>query len=79
MEVLSYSITAEEEPQIPNFGGLTLFPSLSGTFENGADFLPHRNAAVSMILAQCKLHVEEWDSAENGHDGVGKEEGAWGR
>ena len=47
--------------------------------ENWADFRPYRNASISMVLPQCKLHVEERDPPKNGHDSVGKEERPWGR
>lgn len=32
-----------------------------------------------MVLAQRKLHVEQWDPPKNGHDGVRDEERACGR
>ena len=48
--------------------------SLSVTFENWADFPPYGNASASVVLAQCKLHVEEQDTPQNGHGGVGDKE-----
>lgn len=54
-------------------------PRPSVTFENRADFPPYGNAPVSVVLAQRKLHVKEWDPPKDGHDGVRKEEGPCGR
>lgn len=51
----------------------------SVTFENRTDLPPYRNASISVVLAQCKLHVKEWDPPKDGHDGVGKEEGPCSR
>lgn len=48
------------------------------TFENRADLPPYRNAPISVVLAQRKLHVEERDPPEDGHDGVREEEGPCG-
>lgn len=73
------------QTQVPGPSSLGAFsstfphPRPSVTFENGADFPPYRNAPISVVLAQRKLHVKEWDPPKDGHDGVRKEEGPCGR
>lgn len=57
----------------------TFSPNPSVTFENWADLPPYRNAPISVVLAQCKLHVKKWDSPKDGHDGIGEEEGTCDR
>ena len=46
------------------------------TFEDGRD-LPHADGARAVKLAEDKLHEEEGNGAEDHHEEVGDEEGAW--
>ena len=54
-------------------------PTAIFTFKNGADVFPNGDAAAVVKLAQGQLHVEEGNSAKDGHQEVGQQEGTWER
>ena len=46
------------------------------TFEDGSD-LPHTDGPGAVKLAEDELHEEERNGAEDHHEEIGDEEGAW--
>lgn len=47
------------------------------TFENGTDVFPYGYSSGSVELPQRQLHVEERNTAKDGHQYVGNQERTW--